>query len=187
MAFSQNNAAAQGGLKPEGKYEVIITSIDEKPCKSGSTYLNFRLTVRNDVEGQKYGNSCLFYAIWKKKEPTQADLSVNGYTFGRIMAVGKAAGLPDGKKYKDLAEYCNELIGKCVIAQLVHEIGENDGIEREKVKYLSKTAHPDCKHVFKAAVTSDTVAKPKNEAFAAPAAASAAVVADDDTDDSWPF
>lgn len=105
MAFSQNNSAATGGLKPEGKYETIITSIDEKTTKRGSQYLSIRLTIRNDVEGQKYGNACLFDAIYKKKEPTQEDLAVNGYTFGRLMAVGKAAKLTDGKEYKDLAEY----------------------------------------------------------------------------------
>ena len=182
MAFSQNNAAAQGGLKPEGRYETIITSIDEKANKNGKPYLNIRLTIRNDVEGQKYGNACLFYQIWKKKEPTQEDLSVNGYIYGMVMGLGEAAGLPDGKEYKDLAEYCNDLVGKCVIAQLVHEIGENDGVEREKVKYLSKTAHPDCKHVFKTPVNNDTVAKPKNEAFA-----SAAPVATSDADDDYPF
>ena len=182
MAFSQNNAAAQGGLKPEGRYETIITSIDEKATKNGKPYLNIRLTIRNDVEGQKYGNACLFYQIWKKKEPTQEDLSVNGYVYGMVMGLGEAAGLPDGKEYKDLAEYCNDLVGKCVIAQLVHEIGENDGIEREKVKYLNKTAHPDCKHVFKTPVTNDSVAKPKNEAFA-----SAAPAATSDADDDYPF
>lgn len=182
MAFSQNNAAAQGGLKPEGRYETIITSIDEKATKNGKSYLNIRLTIRNDVEGQKYGNACLFYQIWKKKEPTQEDLSVNGYIYGMVMGLGEAAGLPDGKEYKDLAEYCNDLVGKCVIAQLVHEIGENDGIEREKVKYLSKTAHPDCKHVFKTPVNNDSAAKPKNEAFA-----SAAPAATSDADDDYPF
>ena len=181
MAFSQNNAAAQGGLKPEGRYETIITSVDEKTYKSGSTSLNFRLTIRNDIPEQKYGNACLFYQIWKAKEPTKEDLAVNGYTFGKIMSVGKAAGLPDGKEYKDLAEYCNELIGKCVVAQLKHKTGD-DGIERENVIYLNNTNHPDCKHVFKTAVTNDTVAKPKNEAFA-----SAAPVATSDADDDYPF
>ena len=106
---------------------------------------------------------------------------MNGYIYGMVMGLGEAAGLPDGKEYKDLAEYCNDLVGKCVIAQLVHEIG-NDGVEREKVSYLNKTNHPDCKHVFKTAVTNDSVAKPKNEAFA-----SAAPAATSDADDDYPF
>ena len=181
MAFSQNNAAAQGGLKPEGRYETIITSIDEKANKHGPPYLNITLTIRNDVEGQKYGNACLFYQIWKKKEPTQEDLSVNGYIYGMVMGLGEAAGLPDGKEYKDLAEYCNDLVGKWVMAELKHESG-TDGVEREKVIYLNKTNHPDCKHVFKTPVTNDSVAKPKNEAFA-----SAAPAATSDADDDYPF
>lgn len=181
MAFSQNNSAAVSSIKPEGRYETIITSIDEKVYKSGATALNFRLTIRNDVAEQKYGNACLFYSIWKAKSPTPADLSVNGYTFGRVMAVGKAAKLQDGKEYKDLKEYCDELIGKCVIAVLKHETG-NDGTARETVSYLEETRHPDCKHKFKnAAVTSDSVVPPKNESFAAPASAETA------DDDDYPF
>lgn len=184
MGFSQNNSAANdNSLKPQGDYETIITSIDERTNKNGKTSLNFRLTIRNDVEGQKYGNACLFYTIWRAKEPTAEDLSVKGYTYGRIMSVGKAAGLPDGKEYKDLEEYCNDLIGKCVIAKLEHETG-TDGVVREKVKYLMQTKHPDCKHKFKeAAVKGDTVAPPKNEGFAA---AASALTADED-DDSYPF
>ena len=179
MAFSQDNSAATSALKPEGRYETIITSIDEKATKNGKSYLNIRLTIRNDVEGQKYGNACLFYQIWKRKEPTQEDLSVNGYIYGMVMGLGKAAGLPDGKEYKDLAEYCNDLVGTCVIAQLKHEIGD-DGIEREKVAYLNKTNHPDCKHKFK---TADTVSAPKNESFAATTTTEATM--EDDGD--YPF
>ncbi len=182
MAFSQNNSAATGGLKPEGKYETIITSIDEKTTKRGSQYLSIRLTIRNDVEGQKYGNACLFDAIYKKKEPTQEDLAVNGYTFGRLMAVGKAAKLTDGKEYKDLAEYCDDLVGKCVIAVVKHET-DDKGTTREKVSYLEPTQHPDCKHKFKTAVTADTVSAPKNESFAATTSTEAAT--EDDGD--YPF
>lgn len=183
MAFSQNNSAANDfSLKPEGNYEVIITGIEERTTKKGKTWLNFKLTIRNDVEGQKYGNACLFYKIWKAVNPTAEDLSVDGYIFSRVMGVGKAAKLPDGKEYKDLKEYCNELIGKCVIAVLKHEVGDDD-VVREVVNYLNETKHPDCKHKFKEpAVKSDTVAPPKNESFAAAANTAAA-----DDDDAYPF
>ena len=164
MAFSQNNSAATSALKPEGRYETIITSVDEKTYKSGSTSLSFRLTIRNDIPEQKYGNACLFY------------------TFGRLMAVGKAAKLTDGKEYKDLAEYCDDLVGKCVIAVVKHET-DDKGTTREKVSYLEPTQHPACKHKFKPAVAADTVSAPKNESFAATAATEAAM--EDDGD--YPF
>ena len=53
MAFSQNNAAAQGGLKPEGRYETIITSIDEKATKNGKQYLNSQQWPRSPREEQE--------------------------------------------------------------------------------------------------------------------------------------
>ncbi len=34
MAFSQNNSAATSALKPEGRYETIITSVDEKHIRA---------------------------------------------------------------------------------------------------------------------------------------------------------
>lgn len=182
MAFSQDNSAATSVLKPEGRYETIITGIDERTSKNNKTWLSFKLTIRNDIEGQKYGNACLFHQVWKATEPTEKDLAVNGYIFGRLMAVGKAAKLTDKKEYKDLAEYCDDLVGKCVIAVVKHET-DDKGITREKVSYLEPTQHPDCKHKFKTAVTADTVSAPKNESFAATAATEAAT--EDDGD--YPF
>lgn len=190
MGFSQNNKAAanSGGIKPEGDYEVIITSIEERTNRNNKTSLNIRLTIRNDIEEQKYGNACLFYSLWRVKEPTPEDLAVGGYKFSFVMGIGKAAKLPDGKEYKDLEEYCGELIGKCVIAHVVHEIG-TDNVTREKVKYLNETKYPDCKHKFRQ-TSDDTVAPQKNTGFAAAAvAATQSPIAeqDSDDDDDYPF
>ena len=123
MGFTNSYAdAIQGSsLKPEGDYECIITGIEERTTKNGATGLNFTLVIRNDVEGQRYGNACLFYTLWKRREPTDADKQVNGYSFGQVMAIGKAAALPDGKAYKDLAEYCQDLVDKCIRVTLKHE------------------------------------------------------------------
>lgn len=182
MAFSQNNNAATGGLKPAGDYETIITGIEERTNKNGKTSLNFKLIIRNDVDGQKYGNACLFFTIWKLREPTEADLSVNGYSYGTLMGVGKAVKLQDGKSYADLTEYCNDLVGKCVIAHVIHDT-YND-VTREKVQYLAETKHADCKHKFKEpAVTGETVAAPKAQAFAA----GGAVIPPTESDDDYPF
>lgn len=188
MAFSMNSAEATSGsaLKPEGDYECIITACEERTTKNGKTGLNLTLVIRNDVEGQKYGNACLFYTTWKAVNPSDKDKAVNGYIYGQIMALGKAAQLPEGKEYADLNAYLADLCGKCVIAHVVHE--EYNGETRERVKWLNPTKHPDCKHVFKSKVTSDTVARPQNVQFA-----NANVKVDADTgevtneDDDYPF
>ena len=107
MGFKSNQSEAfQNGLKPEGDYECIITAIEERTTKKGSVGLNFTLVIRNDVQGQKYGNSCLFHTIWKKHEPNENDMQVEGYNFAQLMAMGKAAKLPDGKEYDSLKAYC---------------------------------------------------------------------------------
>lgn len=177
MAFKTNwqEATTGGEIKPEGDYECIITGIDERTTKNGKTKLGVTLTIRNDVEGQKYGNACLFYDIWKAKEPTEADMSVNGYRFGQIMSIGKAASLPDDKDYPDMNAFIADLRNKCVLAHMEHE--EWEGKKQERVRWLNPTKHPDCKHVFKAKATQATGAQ-----FAAPAA-SPVVTPDDD----YPF
>ena len=125
MGFSTNYEDVQDfDLIPKGEYEVIITKIEERTTQNGATGLNFTLVIRNDVE-QKYQNRCIFHTLWKRKEPTQADMQVQEYSFKQIMQLAKAVRLPSGMS-------CISL---------------------------------ECKHVFKTAVTSDTVAERPTETF----------------------
>ena len=153
MGFKNDYRQANTGssLKPEGDYECIITAIEERPTKNGKMGLNFTLVIRNDIAEQRYGNARLFYTIWKKKEPTQLDMQVGGYNFGQLMAVGKAAKLPDGKDYDTLEQYCGDLINKCVRITLKHESNPNyrNGEPQERISYFNPTKYPECRHVFK--------------------------------------
>lgn len=142
--FSQ---AQQGGLKPEGDYEVIIVKAAEKTTKNGKVYLNLSMVIRNDVE-QAYKNGYLFMSLFKRKEPTAADLQVNGYGFSQIMALGKAAQLPDGKDYENLEAFLKELVDKPIRAHLKH--GEYNGEKREEINYINPTNFPQVRHVMKA-------------------------------------
>ena len=74
MGFSTNyeNVNDDYGILPEGDYEVIIRNIEERTTKKGSTGLNLSLVVRNDIE-QKFKDRYIFYTLWKKKEPTDAE------------------------------------------------------------------------------------------------------------------
>lgn len=157
MGFKVNlSEAAQGGVKPEGYYECIIASIEGKTAKSGRSGLNFTYVIRNDVSSQKYGNACLFDTMWQKNDPSELDKQVEGYSFARLMGIGKAAGLTDGKDYADLTAYCKDLIGKCVLVELRHESNPEyqNGAVQERVRSISRTNHPDCKHKYKKAPAS---------------------------------
>lgn len=164
MGFSTNYEDVQDfDLIPKGEYEVIITKIEECTTQKGATGLNFTLVIRNDVE-QKYKNRCIFHTFWKRKEPTQADMQVQGYSFKQIMQLAKAIRLPSGKSYETVYSLCNELGGRVMRVTVGHK--EYNGRTSEEVKFMNETQFPECRHVFKTAVTNDTVAERPAETFA---------------------
>ncbi|WP_294407829.1 DUF669 domain-containing protein [uncultured Ruminococcus sp.] len=170
MGFKSNQSEAyQNGIKPEGDYECIIAAIEERTTKKGSMRLNFTLVIRNDVQGQKYGNACLFHTIWKKHEPNENDMQVEGYNFAQLMAMGKAAQLPDGKEYDSLKAYCTDLLNKCIRVNLKHESNPDyrNGEPQERINFVSPTKHPECRHKFKSsAPKSDSFANTQQTGFA---------------------
>lgn len=157
---NQSEAIQQSTIKPEGDYECLIIDIDEYSTKNGSTGLNIKMVIRNDVD-QAYKNGYIFHTLWKRKEPTEADNQVKGYSFGQVMALGKAAGLPDGKEYESLEQFCGELVNKPVRVTVKH--GEWNGEKREEVRWFNPTKFPTIKHTFKQSQssTAQTYAQPQ--------------------------
>ena len=81
MGFSTNYDDVQEfDLIPAGQYEVIIKNIEERTTPNGATGLNLSLVIRNDVD-QKYQDRYLFHTLWKRKNPTDTDNQVQGYSF----------------------------------------------------------------------------------------------------------
>ncbi|MDE6501275.1 MAG: DUF669 domain-containing protein [Ruminococcus sp.] len=164
MGFSTNYDDVQDfDIIPKGEYEVIITKIEERTTQNGASGLNLTLVVRNDVE-QNCKNRLIFHTLWKRKEPTQADLQVQGYSFKQVMQLAKAVRLPAGKSYETVYKLCDELVGKVMRVTIGH--CEYNGKIYEDVKYMAESKFPECKHTFKSAVTADTVAKKTPETFA---------------------
>lgn len=140
MGFSTNYEDVQDfGLIPKGEYEIIITKIEERTTQNGATGMNFTFTIRNDVE-QKCQNRCIFHTLWKRREPTQADLSVQGYGFNQVMQLAKAVRLPAGKNYETIYELCNDLSGR--IMRVTVGYREYNGNTYEDVKYMIETKYP---------------------------------------------
>lgn len=186
MGFKANwsEAAQSNSLKPEGDYECLIAKVEERVTKNGKENLNISMVIRNDVE-QNYKNGYIFDTLWKKKEPTNADLQVKGYSYGQIMALGKAAGLPDGKDYDSLEQFLEELIKKPVRVTIKH--GEWNGEKREEVSWLNPTKFPTVKHTFKQSQssTAQTYAQPQQSY--APAQTANQGFVDMPIDDDLPF
>lgn len=175
MGFSTDYTDVQDfDLLPKGSYEVIIKSIEERITDNGAVGLSVRFIVRNDVE-QKYQNRGIFHNYWKRKEPTAADMQVQGYSFKQIMQLAKAAKLPNGKAYETVHELCADLVNRVVLITVNHS--SYNGRQREEVGYINESKFPDCKHVYKQSttVTADTVAQRPPEQFASTAAPAAGV------------
>lgn len=160
--FSQANTY---DLIPKGDYEVVIKAAEEKATQAGTDYLSITLVIRNDVE-QNCQNRYIFHSFWKRKEPTQADMSVKGYSFKWIMALAKAAKLPDGKNYETLENLCKDFEGRVIKVTVGHD--SYNGNTRETIKSMTESGFPECKHEYRdnSSVTSDTVAKPAQDQFA---------------------
>lgn len=165
MGFSTDYTEVSSfDLIPKGEYEVIIKNIEERTTQNGATGLNLTLAIRNDVE-QKYQNRLVFHTLWKRREPTQADMQVQGYSFKQIMSLAKATNLPSGKSYETVNDLCVDLINHVMRVTVDHDT--YNGNSREIVKYMNISKIPECKHVYKekAVVSSDTVTQRPEEQF----------------------
>lgn len=164
MGFKTNfNDVQDYSLIPVGEYEAIIQKVEERTTQNGATGLNIKLVIRNDVE-QNCQNRTIFHTLWKRKEPTQADLQVQGYGFSQVMQLAKAAGLTDGTEYESVYELCGDLVNRVIRVKVVHE--EYNGRTNERVHYVNASRFPECTHKFKEVVSADAVAPKKQEQFA---------------------
>ena len=156
--FETNYSTVSNELLPAGKYEFVIKQANVMATPGDTLYFSVRLVVRNDVP-QKYQNKNVYHAIWQKKpdRQTEDDKKVDGYSFKQLMNLCETAGLPGGKSYETLNDLGEDLIGRPVQAEIIHN--EWNGNVSEKVKWFSKTAHPDCKHTDKAQTNTAAVSR----------------------------
>lgn len=149
MAFETNYSSNNTELTilPPGKYECIIHKAFTN-SKGSLLFFQVVLIVRNDVP-QQYQNRRIYHAIWQKKpeNQTEDDKKVDGFSYKQLMNLCQSAGLPNGKKYDDIDAMGADLIGKTVVADIVHD--EWNGKINEKVKWMYESKFPDCKHLMK--------------------------------------
>lgn len=87
----------------DGMYEVVINGAKQDVFKqSGNDYIQFDLVIRNDIADQRSKGSHIFYRIFPSKETKK-------YSIGMLLAVGKAAGIPDKTHFDNLDDYFNKL------------------------------------------------------------------------------
>ena len=173
MAFTTNYSELKGdGLLPVGKYEVIIKYAGETVSAGGTVYINLAMVIRNDVD-QPYKDKFLWDSLFKKKEPTAADKSCDGYSSKRIQMISRAVGFLDGQHFASLEDWCEALAGRIALVEIEHD--EYEGKTKARVKWYNETKHEDCYHQWEGEEEEE-----EYETDVKPATSKATVVDDDD-------
>lgn len=149
MAF-ETNYQSNMDIIPEGFYECVIKSVYEDTTKGGKVYINVPLVVRNDID-QKFQEAYIWHSIWKKREPTERDLAVNGYAAFGINSLSQAARLKEGTHFESIEDWMEALKGLPIRVEIKHELSTYTNQMQARVKRLYPTLHPDCRHVWKSA------------------------------------
>lgn len=137
MNFAVNYDAAQNLVAP-GTYECRIAEAFTNATSSGTLYFSVRMEIRDDVE-QPHRGRIIFHKIWRKREPTAEDMTVDGFSFKQLMALCRAAQLPNGKSYASLDELGNDLAGRDVKVTVEHAFNDYRGETEVKVKWINKS------------------------------------------------
>ena len=161
MSFTVDYNAIQTNIMPEGVYEAIIKDAFLDVSKTNKTFISIPLVVRNDIE-QPYKNAMIWHKLWKRKEPTQADLACGGYSVAQISAVSKAVGIPNGTQMKNSDDWFARIKGQVLRVTVKHG-DEYNGRPNIEVAGLDATKNTDCKHVFREnTLTDGSVTLPEN-------------------------
>lgn len=140
MGFSVDHSQANS-LLPEGEYECIIEFARQTTTRNGTPFINIPLIIRKDVADNPKKAGKIFHSLWMKKEPTPADNACDGYSAKQIQSLSKAAGLPNGKSYANMEEWCADLAGKPIRVTVYHD--EYKGNVNARVSWTNETKYPN--------------------------------------------
>lgn len=115
MAFTVDYSQAKQGfsLIEDGKYECVLTSIDEVTAKSGTKGYKIEVVLRDDIDQASAGRS-FSQTLWTQKATGQ----LSG---GLLNAMAKAMRLENGKSYNSIQELFADMILKPFTAEIVIE------------------------------------------------------------------
>ena len=137
MNFKVDYDSANNLIAP-GSYECRIVEAFTNATSGGTLFFSVRMAIRDDVE-QPHKGRIIFHRIWRKKEPTAEDMTVDGYSFKQLMSLCRAAQLPNGKRFSSLDELGNDLTGRDLKVTVEHEFNQYRGENEVRVKWLNKS------------------------------------------------
>lgn len=126
----------ENNLMAEGDYEAVIEKIETKTLDSGKEKLWIMYRIRSDVEGQKYGNKCLFEDIWREKD------SPEHFNRRRInQLLGTQDFVKEGQVFETIQDVIDSLRGANLIIHVGVEFSDYKGEDINKVSYYKSSKY----------------------------------------------
>lgn len=122
-------------LMPEGDYEVILERMDKKTLSSGKEKISIMYRVRGDIEGQSYGNKCLFEDIWQEKENPQF---FNRKRLNQLLGTQE---FEDGTVFGNINEVIKSLVGSRLIIHVKVDYDDYRDEDVNRVAYYKSSKH----------------------------------------------
>ena len=119
MFLNANYDDLAGQVIAEGEYEVVISTANQNVTQGGTEFLDIQMKIRQDIM-QQHQNQMIFYRIWKKKQPTDAD--PGGYVGRSIQQMSKAVLIPDGAQIATLDAWLEMITNRPIRVKVKHEM-----------------------------------------------------------------
>lgn len=120
-------------LMPEGDYEVILERMERRTLSNGKDKLWIMYRVRSGVEGQSYGNKCLFEDIWPEKENPKY------FNRKRINQLLGTQDTKEGTEFPTINDVINFMVGASLIVHVKKEFDDYRGEEINKIGYYKSS------------------------------------------------
>ena len=127
-------AAQEDGLIPAGEYEVYVSDAGMNMTNSGTHYFDVQFKVRDDIDQEQQGRR-ISDKLWLSEKAMPI-------SEGKMQRMSLAVDLGNGKEYKSLEEWGNDMIGRFMKVNVTHRNGNDQYGPQAQVSRYSKTSAP---------------------------------------------
>ena len=126
----------ESALISAGDYEVKLEEIGIAVLPSGKRKLALRFRIRDDIDGQSFGNKCLFEDIWAEKE------NPNMFNQKRINQLLGTQDVKDGQVFENIYSIMDFMrSNNCLVAHVVVSFDDYRGEEVNRIAYYKSSKH----------------------------------------------